>query len=104
MGQEFWKKSLIFLVLDFVSAGYQIERNIFFHQVITSKLWRIWSLALPAHNFLSQLQICKVCETMVSKYGYLMLPGAVPDKVTSDIDFACKVVGHCDVPVVKILM
>ena len=53
---------------------------------------------------MSQLQICKVCETMVSKYGYLMLPGAVPDKVTSDIDFACKVVGHCDVPVVKILM
>ena len=30
-------------------------------------------------NFLSHLQFFKVSKIMVSKYGYLMLPGAFPD-------------------------
>ena len=36
-----------------------------------------------------------------TKHGYLMLPGAFPDKVTPDIDGA---VVHCDAPVVQILL
>ena len=41
---------------------------------------------------------------MVSKYGYLMLPGAFPCKVIPDIDFKDEVVVQCVVPFVKILM
>ena len=41
---------------------------------------------------------------MVSKYGYLMLPGAFPGKVISDIDFEDEVEVPCVVPVLKILM
>ena len=41
---------------------------------------------------------------MVSKYGYLTLPGAFPGKVIPDIDFKDKVVVQCVAPVVKILM
>ena len=41
---------------------------------------------------------------MVSKYGYLMLPGSFPDKVIPDIDFTNEAVLQCDDPVVKILM
>ena len=44
------------------------------------------------------------CEVMVSKYGYLMLPGAFPGKVISDIDFKDEVEVQCVVPVLKILM
>ena len=44
-----------------------------------------------------------VCETMVSKYGYLMLPGAFLDKVFPDFDFTDEVVVQYYVPVVKIL-
>ena len=44
-------------------------------------------------------------ERMVSKYGYLMLPRAFPDKVTPGINFKDEaVVVQCDVPVVKILL
>ena len=44
------------------------------------------------------------CKIMVSKYGYLMLPGAFPCKVIPDIDFKDEVVVQCVVPFVKILM
>ena len=44
------------------------------------------------------------CEMIVSKYGYLMLPGAFPVKVISDIDFKDDVVVQRVVPIVKILM
>ena len=44
------------------------------------------------------------CEIMVSKYGYLMLPGAFPGKVIPDIDFKDEVVVQCVIPVVEILM
>ena len=44
------------------------------------------------------------CEMMVSKYGYLMLPGAFPVKVISDIDFKDDLVVQRVVPIVKILM
>ena len=44
------------------------------------------------------------CEVMVSKYGYLMLPGAFPGKVISDIDFKDEVGVQCVVPVLKILI
>ena len=53
-------------------------------------------MALPAHNFLSHLQFFKVGEIMVSKYGRLMLPGAFPDKVTTDIDFTVEAILQCD--------
>ena len=43
-------------------------------------------------------------KIMVSKYRYLMLSGAFPDKVSPDIEFADKAVVHWDVPVVKILL
>ena len=39
-----------------------------------------------------------------TKHGYLMLPGAFPDKVTPDIDFTDGAVVHCDAPVVQILL
>ena len=42
-------------------------------------------------------------KIMFSKYGHLMLPGAFPDKVTSDIDFADEAVVECYVSVIKIL-
>ena len=39
----------------------------------------------------------------MSKYGYLMLPGAFPDKFTPDFDFIDEAVfQYYDVPVVKI--
>ena len=41
---------------------------------------------------------------MVSKYGYLMLPGVFPCKVIPDIDFKDEVVVQCVFPVVQILM
>ena len=42
---------------------------------------------------------------MVSKYGYLMLPGAFPDiESYPDIDFTDEVIVQCYVPVVKILL
>ena len=44
------------------------------------------------------------CEIMVSKYGYLMLPGAFPGKVIPDIGFNDEVVVQCVVPSVKTLM
>ena len=40
---------------------------------------------------------------MASKYRYLILPGAFPDKVAPDIDFTDEAVVQCDNPVVKIL-
>ena len=40
----------------------------------------------------------------MSKYEYLMLPRAFPDRCTPDIDFIDEtVVQCCDVPVVKIV-
>ena len=44
------------------------------------------------------------CKIMVSKYGYLMLPGVFLCKVIPDIDFKDEVVVQCVVPVVQILM
>ena len=41
---------------------------------------------------------------MVLKYGYLMLPGAFPDKVIPDIDITDEVVVQCDVPVVHVFL
>ena len=41
---------------------------------------------------------------MLSKYGYLMLPGAFPGKVIPDIGFNDEVVVQCVVPSVKTLM
>lgn len=38
-----------------------------------------------------------------AKYGHLMLPRALPDKVTSDIGFTDEAVAQCDFLVVKIL-
>ena len=58
-------------------------------------------MALLAHNFLSHLQFFKVVEITVSKHGHLMLPGAFPDKVTSDLDFTDEAVVQCDVTFVK---
>ena len=43
-----------------------------------------------------------MAEIMVSKYGYLMLLGAFPDKVIADIDFKDETVVQCDVTVSKI--
>ena len=49
------------------------------------------SLALPAHNSLSHLQLFKVGKIMLLKYGHFMLPsGTFPDKVTPGIDFTMK--------------
>ena len=56
-------------------------------------------------HLLSCLQIFEVGKMMVwTKHGYLMLPGAFPDKVTPDIDFTDGAVVHCDAPVVQILL
>ena len=43
---------------------------------------------------------------MLSKYWYLMLPGAFPniEKDTPDIDFTDEVIVQCYVPVAKILL
>ena len=41
---------------------------------------------------------------MLSKYGYLMLPEAFPEKATPEIDFIDESVVQCYVPVVKILL
>ena len=60
------------------------------------------TLALPVHNFWSHLHFFKVGELM-SKYRYLMLLGAFPDKVTPDIDFIDEAVVQCYVLVVRIL-
>ena len=46
----------------------------------------------------------KVGEIMGSKYGHLMIPGAFPDKVVTDIDFTCEAVVRCDVSVLKTLL
>ena len=44
------------------------------------KTWTTCSLmALPARNFLSHLQLFKLGEIMLSKYGYLMLPRVFRD-------------------------
>ena len=59
---------------------------------------------LSPHNLLRHLQFFQHGEKMVSKYGYLMLPGAFTDKVTSDIDFTDEAVVQCDVPVTKIFL
>ena len=60
-------------------------------------------LVLQAHNFLSDLQFFKVGYRIAPKYGHLMLPGVVPDKVITDIDFTDEAVVQRDVPVVKLL-
>ena len=39
-----------------------------------------------------------------AKYGHLMLPRALPDKVTSDIGFTDEAVAQCDAPVTNILL
>lgn len=39
-----------------------------------------------------------------AKYGNLMLPGTLPDKVTLDIDFTGEAAAQCDVPVINILL
>ena len=41
---------------------------------------------------------------MVSKYGYLRLPGVFPDKIIPDINFTDEVVVQCVVQVIKILL
>ena len=38
---------------------------------------------------------------MVLKYRHLMLPGAFPEKVISDVDFTDEAVVQCDFPVIK---
>ena len=62
------------------------------------------SLALLTLNLLSHLQFFKVGEIMVSKHGYLMLPGTFPDKVTLDIRFRDDAAVQCYVPIVKIFL
>ena len=52
---------------------------------------------------MNHLHFFKVGKIM-SKYGHLMLPREVPDKVTPDIDFIDEALVQCyDVPVLKIL-
>ena len=56
-------------------------------------------------NFLKAITIYKVDKVMVSKFGYLMLPGAFPDIESYPyIDFTHEVIVQCYVPVVKILL
>ena len=55
---------------------------------------------LGPDNFLSHLQIFKVGEIVMSKYGHLIPREAFPDKVTPDIDFTDEAVVQCDAPVV----
>ena len=71
---RFLKKKTFFSDWDIVTTGKKIEKKIVLPLKITSKLWRIWSLAVPVHNFLSHLHFFKVGETMLLKYGNLMLP------------------------------
>ena len=61
-------------------------------------------MALPIHNPLSRLHFFKLGEIMLSKYGYLMLPGAFPDKATLNIDFIDESVVQCYVPLLQILL
>ena len=62
-------------------------------------------MALPARNSLSHLQLLKVGEKMLSKYGHLMLPsGTSIDKVNLGINFTDEAVVQCGVAVVKILL
>ena len=53
---------------------------------------------------MSYLQFCKVHKVMVLRYGCLMSPETLPDKITPDVNFKDKTVVQCDVPVVKILL
>ena len=39
-----------------------------------------------------------------AKYRHLMLPGAFPDKTTSDIGLTDEAVVQCDIPVAKIYL
>ena len=41
---------------------------------------------------------------MVSEYGYLILPGTFPVKVTPDIDVTDEAVVQCKLPVVRVLL
>ena len=52
---------------------------------------------------MSDLQFFKVGYIMEPKHGHLMLPGVVPDKVITDIDFTDEAVVQRDVTVVKLL-
>ena len=53
-------------------------------------------------NF-SQFEISLLqARRLVPTYGHMMLPGAFPDKVTPDIDFADQRVVQCGGPVVKL--
>ena len=60
------KKTSIFPVWSLLTTGYQTERNLFWHQKNTSKLWCTWSLGLQALYFLSYLQFSKVSEMITS--------------------------------------
>ena len=57
---------------------------------------------MPVNNFLRHLHFFKVI--MLSKYGYLMLLGAFPDKASPDMDFINESAVQCYVQVVKILL
>ena len=61
-------------------------------------------MAPLAHNVLSHLQFFKVGETVMTKCGYLMLPGTFPDKVIPYIDFADQGVVKCNISVVKMFL
>ena len=52
---------------------------------------------------MSDLQFFKVGYIIAPKYGYLMPPGVVPNKVITDIDFTDEAVVQRDVTVVKLL-
>ena len=97
------KKKTIFVALE-ISLLQARKEKLILPLENTSKIWRTWSLALSAHNFLSHLQFFKLSKIIVSECGLLMLPGAFPDKVNPNIDFKDKAVVHCDVPVLKILL
>ena len=74
MGQDFWKKPIIFSGLR---SRYQRQANrkkLILPLKNTSKPWRACSLALLVHNFLIHLHFFKVGEIMSLKYGSLMLP------------------------------
>ena len=61
-------------------------------------------MALLAHKCLSHLQFFKVGERVMSKCGYLMLPGAFLDKVIPYIGFTDQAVVKCNVSVVKMFL
>ena len=91
--QFFWSEILL------PQASNQKETYFVTRKILQNKN----TLALPVHNFWSHLHFFKVGELM-SKYRYLMLLGAFPDKVTPDIDFIDEAVVQCyDVLVVRIL-